>query len=72
MVRLAWRECPNSLNEEETHFVLRPCRALGALQANRFLLQVLTDYRKLNSNSPKPSEPVEPPEPTEPPEVKPL
>lgn len=72
MVKLAWRECPNFLNQEETHFVLHPCRALGALQANRFLLQVLTDYRKLNPKPPKSRtslkspEPLDPPDPTEP------
>jgi hypothetical protein len=72
MIKLAWRECPNFLNQEETHFVLHPCRALGALQTNRFLLQVLTDYRKLNPKpsksrtSLKPPEPLDPPDPTEP------
>jgi hypothetical protein len=47
MVKLYWRDCPNSLSEDGKSFVLRPCRALGTLQANRFLLQILTNYRKL-------------------------
>jgi hypothetical protein len=72
MVKLAWRECPNSLNQEGTHFVLRPCRALGALQANRFLLQVLTDYRKSSlkyPESPKYPESSDLPKPSEHPKL---
>jgi hypothetical protein len=48
LVKLHWRDCPNELSKDGKFFVLRPCRALGAFQANRFLLQVITHYRKLN------------------------
>jgi hypothetical protein len=52
MVKQCWRDCPNEVSEDGNSFVLRPCRALGALQANRFLLQLLTDNRKLTPKRP--------------------
>jgi hypothetical protein len=48
LVKQRWSDCPNAMSTDGKSFVLRPCRALGPMQANRFLLQVLTDYRKLN------------------------
>jgi hypothetical protein len=48
LVRQRWRDCPNTISADGKSFVLRPCHALGPMEANRFLLQVLTDSRKLN------------------------
>jgi replication initiator protein len=49
MVKMHWRDCPNALSEDEKFFVLHPCRALGNLQPNRFLLRVLQGYQKLST-----------------------
>jgi hypothetical protein len=48
LIKICWPACTNSLGTDGKSFVLRPCRALGPLESNRFLLQVIQEYRKLN------------------------
>src|SRR5262249_13162718 len=43
LIQLQWRGCPNSLSPDGNAFVLRPAKALGQLEANRFLLKLLKD-----------------------------
>ena len=52
LIKSCWSDCPNALSKDGESFVLRPCRALGPLQANRFLLQVIEGYRKLSPKQP--------------------
>jgi len=61
MVKQTWRVCPNGVSEDGKYFVLRPYQALGPLQANRFLLQLLTENRKFTPKPPTPKLPFPPP-----------
>ena len=40
-IKSLWPECPNTFGTDGKSFLLKPARALGTLQANRFLLQVI-------------------------------
>jgi hypothetical protein len=63
LIKICWPACTNSLGTDGKSFVLRPCLALGPLSANRLLLHIIQDYRKLGS--PQPILPT--PEPETPP-----
>lgn len=43
LIRLQWPGCPNSLSRDGNAFLIRPAKALGQLEANRFLLKLLKD-----------------------------
>lgn len=40
-IKALWPDCPNTFSRDGKAFLLQPCKALGALQGNRFLLQVI-------------------------------
>jgi hypothetical protein len=40
-IKSLWPECPNTFGTDGKSFLLQPAKALGTLQANRFLLQVI-------------------------------
>jgi len=40
-IKSLWPACPNTFSRDSQAFVLRPSKALGVLQANRFLLQII-------------------------------
>jgi hypothetical protein len=41
LIKLQWPGCPNIFSRDGQAFVLRPAKALGQLEANRFLLKLL-------------------------------
>lgn len=45
-IRFLWKDCPNRLSEDGQAFLLYPARALGHLEANRFLLQGIRGARR--------------------------
>ena len=45
LIRIHWKDCPNSLSRDGKTFVLQPAKALGHLQANRFLLSLIRGYK---------------------------
>lgn len=45
-IRALWPDCPNEFSTDGNIFLLRPSKALGHMQANRFLLSLLRRYRE--------------------------